>query len=226
MANIVLAQDVSIVRAVISAVLAVIGIYLEESGVPMPVPSEISIGYLGHRLQASPVALLLAWLGISLWIVAGSTNLFAASRRFGPRLLDGRIGAILHLTPGRIERAQCWFRRWGPLAIAIARYVPGLRWAMAVTCGSLGVPYRVFWISTAVSAAIWSGLLLTVGVTVGDTIVGILQAHPWIVLLLPVPAASVVGVTIWRFLAPTPSRPREPGRVVFAVRHISTPGGA
>ena len=184
----------------ISQVLALIGIYLEESGIPMPVPSEISIGYLGHRLHGSPTAVLLAWLGITLLIVSGSTNLFAASRRFGPRLLEGRIGAALHLTPGRIERARHWFHRWGPLAIAVARYVPGLRWAMAVTCGSLGVPYRVFWISTAVSAAIWSGLLLTVGITVGDTIGGILQAQPWIILLLPVPAATVIGVTLLRLV--------------------------
>ncbi|HET9849948.1 MAG TPA: VTT domain-containing protein [Candidatus Dormibacteraeota bacterium] len=167
----------------ISVVLALLGIYLEESGIPMPVLSEISVGYLGHRLYGSPAAILLAWLGITLLIVLGSTNLFAASRRFGPRLLDGRVGAALHLTPGRIERARRWFHRWGPLAIAVARYVPGLRWAMAITCGSLGVPYRVFWISTAVSAAIWSGIL---------------QSQPWIVLLLPVPAATVIGLTLLR----------------------------
>ena len=191
----------------------------------MPVPSEISIGYLGHRLEGNPVALLLTWLGLTVLIVLGSTNLFAASRRFGPRLVEGRIGATLRLTPGRIERARRWFRRWGPLAIAIARYVPGLRWAMAVTCGSLGISYRMFCVSTGVSAAIWSGLLLTAGVTVGDTIGGILQAHPWIVLLLPLPAACVVGVTILRFLAPSPVLPRERA-VLLRARHISAPGGA
>lgn len=217
-----MAHDVFIVRAVISGVLAVIGIYLEESGIPMPVPSEISIGYVGHRLHGNPVALLVAWLGLTLLIVAGSTNLFAASRRFGPRLLNGRLAAALHLTPGRIERARRWFRRWGPLAIAVARYVPGLRWAMAVTCGSLGVSYRMFWISTGVSGAIWSGLLLTAGITVGDTIAGILIDHPWIVLLLPIPAASVVGVTIWRLLSHEGAAPFP----TVAPRHISTPGGA
>ena len=206
----------------ISAALAVVGIYLEESGIPMPVPSEISIGYVGHRLHGNPVALLVAWLGLTLLIVAGSTNLFAASRRFGPRLLNGRLAAALHLTPGQIERARRWFRRWGPLAIAVARYVPGLRWAMAVTCGSLGVSYRTFWLSTGASAAIWTGLLLTVGLTVGDTVGAVLQAHPWIVLILPLPAASVIGVTLLRLLSREGAAPFP----TAAPRHISSPGGA
>ncbi len=172
--------------------LAVAGIYLEESGVPMPVPSEVSIGYLGQRLNGNPLALLATWLGLTALIVLGSTNLFAASRRFGPTLIAGRIGSALHLTPSAVERARRWLTRWGPLAIAVARYVPGLRWAMAVACGTLGVTYRTFWLSTAISASIWAGILLTLGVTVGDAVGRVIIEHAWIGLLLPVPAAAVV----------------------------------
>jgi membrane protein DedA with SNARE-associated domain len=81
--------------------LAVAAIYLEESGIPMPVPSEVSIGYLGQRLNGNPLALVASWLALTVLIVFGSTNLFAASRRFGPRIVSGRIGTALHLTPLR-----------------------------------------------------------------------------------------------------------------------------
>ena len=182
-------------------ILALIGIYLEESGVPMPVPSEISIAYLGHVLHANAAALILGWIGLTVLIVLGSTNLFALSRRVGPRLLHGRVGAALHLTPGRVERATRWFRRWGPLAIVVSRFVPGLRWAMAVTCGALGVPYRTFWLSTTASATVWAGLLLTIGLTAGDAIARVLAAHAWLWLFLPIPAACAAAVSAIRLLA-------------------------
>jgi membrane protein DedA with SNARE-associated domain len=181
--------------------IAVAGIYLEESGLPMPVPSEVSIGYLGQRLGSSPFTLLATWLGLTALIVLGSTNLFLASRRFGPSLISGRVGTALHLTPSRIARAQSWVVRWGPLAIGVSRYVPGLRWAMAVACGTLGVRYRTFWYSTAVSAAVWAGVMLTLGVTVGDAVGHAIITHAWIGLLLPLPAAAVVTAGLVRLLA-------------------------
>lgn len=183
--------------------IAIAGIYLEESGLPMPVPSEVSVGYLGQRLGTSPLALFATWLGLTALIVLGSTNLFLASRRFGQRLIAGRIGTALHLTPSRVARAQSWLARWGPLAIGVARYVPGLRWAMAVACGILGVSYRTFWFSAAVSAAIWAGVMLTLGVTMGDAVGRVIVEHAWIGLLLPLPAAAVLATGLIRVTRPS-----------------------
>ena len=190
--------------------LAIAGIYLEESGVPLPMPSELSIGYLGQRINRNPQAFFAAWIGLTALIVLGSTNLFAASRRFGPRLVCGRIGTALHLTPAGVARAQRWFARWGPLAIGVSRYIPGLRWGMAVACGTLGVSYRTFWVSTAISASIWAGGLLTLGLALGDAVGRVIAEHVWLGLLLPLPATAVVTtglirlVVMRRSAAPTP----------------------
>jgi len=184
----------------IGAELAIAGVYLEESAIPMPVPSEVSIGYLGQRLQGDARALVAAWIGLTALILLGSTNLFAASRRFGPRLLNSRLGVALHLTPSAVTRAKRWFDRWGPLAIGVSRYIPGLRWGMAVACGTLGISYRTFWLSTAISAAVWAGALLTLGVTVGDGVGRVIGEHAWLGLLLPFPAAAAIGAGLVRFL--------------------------
>jgi membrane protein DedA with SNARE-associated domain len=186
------ATTVTHIQAHLGPGLAMTGIYLEETGIPMPVPSEINIGYLGKRVGGNPVGLIAAWLGLTALVVLGATNLFAASRRWGPRLAAGRIGAILHLTPERMQRAQRWFRRWGPLAIVISRYVPGLRWAMAVACGTLGVSYPTFWLSTAIAASVWVGGLLVLGVTIGGSVGDVIAQHPWVILLLPLPASVVI----------------------------------
>lgn len=199
LATSVMATEARLQRTV-GVQFALAGIYLEESAIPMPVPSEVSIGYLGQRLNGNPAALVAAWMGLTMLILLGSTNLFAASRRFGPKLVNGRLGAALHLTPSAVARAQRWFGRWGPLAIAVSRYVPGLRWGMAVACGTLGVGYRTFWLSTAVSASIWAAGLLTLGFTLGDTAGRVLAEHAWVGLLLPVPAAAVVTTALVRLL--------------------------
>jgi membrane-associated protein len=197
----------------IGAELAIAGIYLEESAIPMPVPSEVSIGYLGQRLQGNAPALAAAWIGLTVLILLGSTNLFAASRRFGPRLLNSRLGAALHLTPSGVARARRWFDRWGPLAIGVSRYIPGLRWGMAVACGTLGVSYRTFWLSTGISASVWAGVLLTLGVTLGDPTGRLIAEHAWIGLLLPLPAGVVLMTAIVRLmLQPGPPRATSSAR--------------
>ncbi len=188
------------IQQTIGVELAVAGVYLEESGIPMPVPSEVAIGYLGQRVNVNPLALGATWVGLTVLIVFGSTNLFAASRRFGPALVEGRLGKALHLTPSGVARAQRWFQRWGPVAIGLSRYVPGLRWGMAVACGTLGVRYRTFWLSTAISASLWAGGLLTLGITMGDGVGRVMAEHAWMGLLLPLPAAAVVTAALVRFV--------------------------
>ena len=163
-------------------------------------PSEVAIGYLGQRVNVNPLALGATWVGLTVLIVFGSTNLFAASRRFGPALVEGRLAKALHLTPSGVARAQRWFQRWGPLAIGLSRYVPGLRWGMAVACGTLGVRYRTFWLSTAISASLWAGGLLTLGVTVGDGVGRVIAEHAWMGLLLPLPAVAVVTAALVRLV--------------------------
>ncbi|HYM51119.1 MAG TPA: hypothetical protein VET65_11200 [Candidatus Limnocylindrales bacterium] len=54
-------------RLTLLAMLA--GIYLEESGVPMPLPSEVTITYLAHRMIANPLALLGTWIGLTAVVV-------------------------------------------------------------------------------------------------------------------------------------------------------------
>jgi membrane-associated protein len=195
----VMAAEAQLQRTV-GVEFAVAGIYLEESAIPMPVPSEVSIGYIGQRLNGNPPGLVAAWVGLTMLILLGSTNLFAASRRFGPRLVNSRLGTALHLTPSVVARARRWLDRWGPLAIAVSRYVPGLRWGMAVACGTLGVGYRTFWLSTAVSASVWAAGLLTLGFILGETAGRVIAEHAWMGLLLPLPAAAVVTTGVVRLV--------------------------
>ena len=155
-------------------------LYVEESGVPLPAPGDVFVMYVGVHVPHNIVAWLAAWLGLILVVVLGATNLFYLSRRFGTQLVHSQFAEYVHLSPERLEQAEKWFKRYGVLAIIFGRHIPGFRVPITVASGVFRVPYRVFAPSVAVSTAIWAGVMLTLGVTLGPRLAVLLNAHGWV----------------------------------------------
>jgi membrane-associated protein len=152
-------------------------LYVEESGVPLPAPGDVFVMYVGTRVPHTPVAWILAWLGLILAVVGGASNLYLISTRFGRRLATSQFAEYVHLSHERLERAEKWFRRYGVLAIIFGRHIPGFRIPITVACGVFRIPYRVFAPSVAVSTAIWAGVVLYIGVNFGPKFENLLRAH-------------------------------------------------
>ena len=177
-----------------------VGLYLEESGVPLPVSGDVFVVYLGHHFAGSLPRLVAVWLGLIATVVAGSTNLYLVSRRWGRRLAEGRLGLLLHLTPARLAAAERWFGRWGAPAIIFGRHIFGFRVPVTVAAGVFRVPYHVFAISVAVSTAVWAAVWLWLGVVFGHRIAVFLAGHRWAYALLALGLAVGAGAALARFL--------------------------
>jgi membrane protein DedA with SNARE-associated domain len=177
-------------------------LYIEESGVPLPVPGDVYVAYLGKLNSTSISNLLLAWLGIIAVVVGGSTNLYLVSRRFGPALLRHRfVYEVLGVDEARLERVRRWSKRWGALAIIFGRHVPGFRIPVTVLAATTGVPYRIFAPSVAISTAVWAAIGLWVGATFGQSLGNLLARYPWLYLValgLVIVAVAVALVRFWR----------------------------
>jgi membrane protein DedA with SNARE-associated domain len=165
-------------------------IYVEESGLPLFIPGDAFLLYVGHRLPENAVILLAAWLGFTLAVTLGATNLYLVSRRYGRRLLEHRLARLLHLTPARMDRAERSFARWGPWALIFGRHIPGLRVPLTVAAGILLLPYRVFAISVAVSSAAWAAIFLSIGSLFGDGLERSIRGSPALY------AGAVAGVLV------------------------------
>ena len=152
-------------------------LYVEESGIPMPVPGDAFVFYVGHRLGSDPLQWLVAWLGFIAAVVLGSTNLYLIARRWGWRLARGRPGRIFHVTPARLERAERWFQRWGFWALLIGRHIPGMRVPLTVAAGTFEFPYRIFALAVGISAATWAAIFLFLGNQVGDDLQALAELH-------------------------------------------------
>ena len=177
-------------------------LYIEESGIPLPVPGDFYVAFLGRLNAGSFQRLLLAWLGIIAVVAAGASNLYWLSRRWGPATLRHPIGRrLLHINEHRLEKAHAWFDRWGPWAIIFGRHLPGFRIAITVIAATVGVPYRVFVPSVAVSTGIWAAVGLWLGATLGETISGVFFDRGWIYfagLGVGIVALAVTLVFAWR----------------------------
>jgi membrane protein DedA with SNARE-associated domain len=185
-------------------------LYIEESGIPLPVPGDVYVAYLGH-IAGSPIRWLAAWLGIVLAVVGGASNLYLVSRRWGRRLTHGRLGAAVHLTPDRLATAERWFARWGALAIIFGRHIPGFRIPITVGVGIFGVPYRTFAACVAVSTGSWAAIWLWLGAHFGARIGHFMGLHRWTFALAGLVILAIVVSAIVRVVRAGEERPAEEG---------------
>lgn len=103
-----------------------------------PVPIEtigVFAGYLSEAGHGNPYAM---WLSISAGMATGSTILYLLARSKGRRLL--RVPFVQRrMTPGRLSRAEAWFRRYGTWTILLGKLVPGMSFVTVVSSGLFGV---------------------------------------------------------------------------------------
>jgi membrane protein DedA with SNARE-associated domain len=173
-------------------------LYIEESGVPMVIPGDFVVMWVGNHVPHQMTAWVAAWLGLTAMVVLGSSNLYFISRRWGRSLLDRRLARILHLTPQRMERAEGWFVRWGAWALIFGRHIFGLRVPLTVAAGIFRLPYPTFALSVAVSSAAWIAMFLFLGVAVGGHVARALHVYQRAVIpaALAVVALAVVVLAI------------------------------
>jgi membrane protein DedA with SNARE-associated domain len=185
-------------------------LYAEESGVPMPMPGDVFVMYVGHHSAPSALTLVAAWLGLVAVVVLGASNLYFISRRWGRSIVERRLGKLLHLTPARIDKAERWFGRWGVWTLVFGRHIPGLRVPLTVAAGIFRVRYRVFVASVAISTAVWAGFFMTLGVVFGGRIGHLLQLHREGYVILP--AVIVIAFSVYLLILIRRSARVEPAQ--------------
>jgi membrane protein DedA with SNARE-associated domain len=141
--------------------------FIEESGLPLPLPNEVALMYVGYLAYQGKIDANLAGLAATLGAAAGSGLLYYLARR-GGRPLIHRYGRFIHVTDARILQAERAVARWGPISIPIARLTPGLRIATTIVAGVLNVHYRVVIISVVGVSLVWSYFWVHLGRLLGD----------------------------------------------------------
>ncbi len=174
------------------AIFAVI--FLEEMGVPLPLPGDLFIVWVGALIAMGRIGWPAAVVAIVAGAVLGACALFMISRRFGAPLIH-RYGAYLHLYPPQLETAERGFHRWGLWAVIFGRHIPGMRVVLSAIAGLLRFELPLFALGVLVSATAWALVFLAIGVRFGRQLRPLMHippAHllPWLVFALLILTAT------------------------------------
>jgi membrane protein DedA with SNARE-associated domain len=155
------------------------------------VPSETAIITLGVATAGSAdprIALLMAVAAAGAF--AGDSLSYFIGRRFGPaaerRFLSSPRGQA-----GR-RWAEKSLARHGMLLIIVARFIPGGRTAVTLTCGLIGYRYRRFALGTGIAAVVWVLYAFFIGRLGGR----VFEDNSWAALLLALGVAGALAAVV------------------------------
>jgi membrane-associated protein len=136
-----------------------------ESGVLFPfLPGDsllITAAILAPVLRISPWSVAATAIAAAL---AGDQAGYWLGTRFGRRLFrpDARILKTAHL-----GRAESFFSRYGATSLVLGRFVPVVRTYVPLAAGIVRMPWRRFVVWNLLGGAMWSALMVVLGVILG-----------------------------------------------------------
>jgi membrane protein DedA with SNARE-associated domain len=175
-----------------------------------PIPSEAVLPLAGYFAEQGEFSLLLVVIVATIGSVSGAVMLYEAARRGGRPFADAfmRRGRI---DPSRMDQAERWFTRRGPLVVLVARCVPGVRSVISLPAGVLRMPRGQYLLFTTLGSLLWNLLLVWAGYLLGTRweevgdLIGPISKPALVVAVL-----AVVGFVGWRWWLARRRRDREP----------------
>ena len=164
------AQDLA-VRAPFGLSLIFLNVLLEQLGLPVPaIPTLVVAGALAANGQLPLIgvcglAVAACFIGDSTWYLAG--------RRYGARVM--KLLCRISLTPDTcVSQTQASFERWGPRALVIAKFVPGLSMIAPPLAGATRMRFTRFALFSAAGALLWVGAAIILGLLLKSQIAQLL----------------------------------------------------
>jgi membrane protein DedA with SNARE-associated domain len=164
-----------------------------EAGLPIPLPTDLLILFVGERAGAGAIPLWLAVLALEAVALIGTGALFLACRGPGSALIH-RLGPRVGLTRERMTRATAVVERRGRPALAIGRGTPGLRTATCVAAGASGLSVRRALPALVIGSSVFLQLHLFLGYFLGTAARDLIEqaTGPAIVVIVGLVVAAAV----------------------------------
>ena len=103
-----------------------------------------------------------------LWIVTDDQAAWSIGAYGGRPFLE-RSGRFLHVTPGKLARAERWFERFGDAAVFLGRLTPLVRSFISYPAGLVRMPLLRFTVLTLAGCLVWCGALAGAGWALGTS---------------------------------------------------------
>ena len=141
--------------------------FVEGFGVPAPAVTVLVAAAVyagsGHMSLIGVIAVAL------IAAIVGNNVGYGLGRLIGRRAVV-RWGRFVGLNEARVKRAEQFLCRGGGNIVIVARFIDGLRQSGALIAGTIGMPWRRYFVRDAVGAVLWVGAWVTLGYVAGDHI--------------------------------------------------------
>ena len=160
---------------------------------PLPSDTVVAFGsFIAARGQASAIASFLATLSGNL---AGAMLMYWIGRRYGAERVLRRFGG----SGAAHSKLQALYGRYGIWAIAISRFLPGIRAIVPPFAGALRVGAVRAGLAMAIASGIWYGAITYFAFTAGANFEAlqsrIAQGQKWLGIVAG--AIALVAVGVW-----------------------------
>jgi membrane protein DedA with SNARE-associated domain len=144
-----------------------LGILIESAGVPFPGETLLlaAAAWAAARHHSIVLVIFFGFAGAT----AGADIGYLLGYRGGRPFVE-RFGAILHIRPEHLARAELFFARHGDKAIITARFVLGLRTWASMLAGMSRMPFWRFQIFSAIGGLLWAALIGIAGYVLGSNL--------------------------------------------------------
>ncbi|HEY6379687.1 MAG TPA: DedA family protein [Candidatus Dormibacteraeota bacterium] len=176
-----------------------VGVGIESMGIPVPGETVLIIGaVLAAQGHLAPWGVALAgWLGA----VTGDNIGYYIGHRWGQRF-SSLPGIRRFYDERRMAVADRYFERHGMTTIFFGRFVAIVRIFMGPLAGMHHMHWPRFFVANALGAALWVGVIVTIGLLLGNSLDRALTLVKRLgyagLALAVIVAAGAVAVYLWR----------------------------
>lgn len=161
-----------------------------------PSPSDVLLVFIGSLIGMGLVDLPMMLTAATAGSTSGFLTAYLLGRRYGEAIAD--TPWIPFINRDLLARVEGLFDRYHGLIIIANRFLAGTRAVVAFAAGVVRLPLARTVIYSGISALAWNGLLLWIGMNVGQRwrdVEGYISAYGWVITALIIGTVSFV---IWR----------------------------
>jgi membrane protein DedA with SNARE-associated domain len=163
-----------------------------------PIPSEAVLPLAGYLVEQGELGFVAVLATSTAGSVIGAMVLYEAARR-GGRPFALRFARFAHLDPAKLDEAEAWFAKRGPLVVLLGRCVPGVRSLISLPAGVLRMPRWEYILFTTIGSLVWNAVLVGAGYALGTQWERVSHAVGSVStpLLIVAGIAAAAGLTWW-----------------------------
>lgn len=137
-----------------------------------PIPSEVILTFGGFLTLHSNLNILGVIMASTIGSVIGAVILYTIGKLLNKerlyKLVDGKIGILLHLKKDDIDKSEQWFLEKGKYTVLFCRFIPIVRSLISIPAGMTKMNFSLFLILTLIGSSIWNTVLVVLGALAGE----------------------------------------------------------